>query len=139
MTGAWQAVSGKVLATMQSQPTACAQGPFFPQLGITRPRIGQTATIEGRDAPAGTVGFLAFSPQPTLPTNLGVVGCDAWFDVTNGSLLHQPSGVNWTFTFAVPPAPQLVGYAFALQAFYAPTFSPIGIDVTNGIWARFGF
>lgn len=139
LTGAWQLLSCKLLATMQQMPTSCAQGPFFPQLGITRPRLGYVATIEGRDAPAGTVGFLAFSPRPTAPTNLGVMGCDAWFDLSNGLLLHQPTSVNWTFQLPVPAAPQLAGYAFALQAFYAPTFSALGMDLSNGVWARLGF
>ncbi len=138
-TGAWQLLSAKLLATMQSMPATCAQGPFFPQLGVTRPRLGFVATVEGRDAPAGAVGFLAFSPQPGAPTNLGVMGCDAWFDLSNGLLLHQPTGVNWTFQFPVPAAPQLAGCGFALQAFYAPTFSAIGMDLSNGVWARLGY
>ena len=31
------------------------------------------------------------------------------------------------------------GFSVASQAFYAPTLSPIGIDVTNGVWALFGY
>ncbi|MFY9342108.1 MAG: FG-GAP-like repeat-containing protein [Planctomycetota bacterium] len=138
-TGGWQVVSGRIVATMSSKPVNCYQGPFPPLLGITRPVLGQLALIEGREAPFGTVGFLGFSPQPTFPTSLGVVGCDAWFDPTNGLLLYQSTGSSWGFYFPVPLAPQLAGYAFALQAFYAPTFSPIGIDLTNGVWGRFGF
>ena len=137
--GGWQRLSGKILATMTSQPQSCAQGPFFPVLGITRPMLGQPCTIAGQNAPANTVGFVAFSTQPAVPTSLGVVGCDAWFDLTSGSLLYQPTTTNWQFTFPVPAIPQLAGAAVALQAFYAPTQSAIGIDVTNGIWARLGY
>jgi hypothetical protein len=138
-SGAWQLLSTKLLATMQAMPATCAQGPFFPQLGITRPRLGYVATVEGRDAPPAAVGFLAFSPMPGTSTSLGVMGCDAWFDLANGLLLHQPTGVNWTFQFPVPAAPQLAGCGFALQAFYVPTFSAIGMDLSNGIWARLGY
>lgn len=137
--GSWQLLSCKLLATMAAQPVNCGQGPFLPTLGVTRPVLGMPATVEGRDAPAGAVGFLAFSPQPGHATNLGVVGCDAWFDPANGILLHQPTGTSWQFTFPVPAVPQLAGFAFALQAFYAPTASPIGLDVSNGIWARAGY
>lgn len=138
-TGGWQRLSGRILATMAAKPTACAQGPFFPVLGVTRPILGQVATIAGQNAPAGTVGFVAFSLQPPLPTNLGVAGCDAWFDVSGGSLLQTTTTPAWQFGFPVPPAPQLAGVRIALQAFYVPTFSAIGIDVTNGIWATLGY
>lgn len=138
-TGGWQLVSGRLLASMEQKPTACAQGPFFPQIGVTRPVLGQVATVAGLQAPAGTVGFVAFSLQPAIPTNLGVAGCNAWFDPNGGTLLQTTTTSSWQFGFAVPPAAQLAGVRIALQAFYVPTLTAIGLDVTNGIWATLGY
>jgi hypothetical protein len=42
-------------------------------------------------------------------------------------------------SFAIPPVPQLAGFAFALQAVHAPTPSPFGFDLSNGVWARIGY
>lgn len=138
-TGGWQLISGRILASMVPKPTNCAQGPFYPQLGITRPVLGQVATVAGLQAPAGTVGFVAFSLQPPVPTNLGVAGCDAWFDPSGGSLLQTTTTSSWQFGFPVPAAPQLAGVRVALQAFYVPTLTAIGLDVTNGVWATLGY
>jgi hypothetical protein len=138
-TGGWQLVSGKLLARMNQIPVQCAQGPWFPQLGMTRPLIGQTATIEGRDSPPNTAGVLAVSMQPAGPTNFGVVGCDAWWDVSNWAMLHHPNGTAWQFTVPIPAIPQLAGLGIALQAFYLPTSSPIGFDLSNAVWATIGW
>lgn len=138
-TGGFQLVSCRLLATMQEMPVQCYQGPFAPELGITRPRIGQTLSIVGRDSPVGAVGFLAFSSQPALATSLGVVGCDAWFDPAAGILLNTSTTVDWQVSLPIPALPQLAGYRIALQAFYAPTFSPIGLDLSNGVWGMLGF
>jgi hypothetical protein len=137
-TGGWQLVSGRLLASVLSIPVQCAQGPWFPQLGMTRPIIGQSVTVEGRDAPAAP-GTLALSLQPALPTNMGAVGCDAWFDVRNWVILNQTTTPAWTLQVPLPNAPQLAGFALALQAFYVPTASPIGYDLTNALWARLGY
>lgn len=137
--GGFQLISGRVLATMESKPVQCFQGPFAPELGITRPRLGENLLVVGRDSPLATVGFLAFSPQPAYPTSLGVVGCDAWFDTGAGVLLNTSTMVNWQVTVPIPLAPQLAGYRIALQAFFVPTFSPIGMDLSNGIWGTLGF
>jgi len=138
-TGAWQLISGKVLATMESKPVQCTQGPFAPELGITRPILGQNMSIVGRDSPAGAVGFLVFSPQPAFATNLGVVGCDAWFDLDNGVLLGTTTTVDWQLPLPLPMIPQLAGYRIALQAYYVPTFAPLGFDISNGVWATLGY
>jgi hypothetical protein len=105
---------------------------------MTRPIIGQSVTVEGRDAPAAP-GTLALSLQPALPTNMGAVGCDAWFDVRNWVILNQTTTPAWTLQVPLPNAPQLAGFALALQAFYVPTASPIGYDLTNALWARLGY
>jgi hypothetical protein len=138
-TGGWQVVSGKILATRSSRPTNCYQGVFPPQLGVTRPVLGQLATVAGVDAPANAGGFVAFSLRPAFPTNLGIAGCDAWFDLGAGSLLAITTTATWQATFAVPAAPQLAGVGIALQAFYAPSTTPLGLDLSNGVWATLGY
>jgi hypothetical protein len=138
--GAYQLVSGRILATTYSHPVQCHSSPFPPELGMTPPFIGQTATVVGRDGPTNTWGFLAFSPKPLHPNSLGFSGCTAWFDVNSWILVHQqPPAALWTIGLPVPNVPQLAGFNIALQAFYLPTNSPIGIDLSNGIWARIGY
>lgn len=137
--GGWQLVSCKVLAATMSMPVFCGGGPFLPELGTTRPILGQTMTIVGRDAPVGAIGVLAFSLRPDFASNLGFSGCDAWLGA-DWSPLHMPPALpTWTFSLSVPSAAQLAGVQLAMQAFYVGTASPIGIDLTNGIWMRLGF
>lgn len=139
-TGGWQLVSGKLLASMTYIPVQCAGGPWFPQLGISRPIIGSSVLVEGRDGPAFSGGgVLALSMQPSQSVNLGVVGCDVWWDLSNWAMLYQPGGGNWSLQVGIPNAPQLAGLGIALQAFYVQTNSPIGMDLTNGVWARIGY
>jgi hypothetical protein len=138
-TGGWQIVSGKILAFRESMPTNCAQGPFLPTIGMTLPKLGQIATVAGQDAPAGSVGLVAFSLKPAFPVNLGAFGCDAWFDLGGGSLLQTTTTTTWQFGLPIPPFPQLAGVGIALQAVYAPSQTAIGLDLTNGLWARAGF
>ncbi len=138
--GGWQLVSGKILGAVVVMPTWCTGGPFAPQLGMTRPVLGQNLTVVGIDCPAGSVGAVGLGPRPDISFNLGVPGCNAWFDPNNWSILHVPvPGPTWSYSLAVPLIPQLAGLPVALQAFYLPTNSPIGIDLTNGLWARIGF
>ena len=138
--GGWQLVSGKILGAVTVMPTWCTGGPFAPQLGMTRPVLGQSVTLVGIDCPAGSVGAVGLGPRPDIPFNLGVPGCNAWFDLGNWSVLYVAApGPTWTFSLALPLVPQLAGLQVALQAFYLPTGSPIGIDLTNGLWARLGF
>ncbi len=138
-TGGWQLISGKLLASVSQIPVQCGQGPWLPQLGMTRPLLGQTVTIEGRDCPAGANGILALSRQPALPYNFGVVGCDAWWDLSNWAMLNTTTTTSWQLLVPLPNVPQLAGLDVALQAFYLPTASPVGFDLSNALWARFGF
>ena len=138
-TGGWQRLSGKVLAFREDKPVNCSQGPWAPQLGATRPVLGGTMTVAGLQAPVGAVGTVVWSLRPPLPVNLGVVGCDAWFDLGGGQLLTTTTTTSWQLSFPVPLVPQLAGLPIALQAFYGPTSTPIGLDLSNGIWARVGW
>jgi hypothetical protein len=138
--GGFQVISGRTFAAMVSKPSACYTGPFPPTLGTTRPVLGSFVTIAGRDAPLGAPGTLVLSLLPAGPTNLGVGGCDAWFDLpSGGALAALATAPDWTLQLPLPNARALVGIEIALQAFYAGTNTPIGLDLTNGIWARLGY
>ncbi|MCA8965681.1 MAG: hypothetical protein KDC48_12425, partial [Planctomycetes bacterium] len=89
---------------------------------------------------AGTPCFLVLSPMPAVATNLGAPGCDAWFWIGAGALLGQPTArPDWSLQVPVPNVRQLVGLEIALQAYYVGTASPLGYDLTNGLWARLGY
>jgi hypothetical protein len=138
--GWWQAVSCRPLATLRFLPVTCTGGPFAPQLGCTRPVLGQTVTIVGRDCPLNAYGTLALSQVPNQPINLGAAGCDAWFDLANWVIAHNPPpGASWTLQLPIPAAPQLAGFDVALQAFYLPTNGPLGYDLSNAVWIKLGF
>jgi hypothetical protein len=137
--GAWQIVSGKVLAFREEKPTNCAFGPFLPQLGMTLPRLGTNVVVAGQNAPLGSVGLVAFSLQPPVGIHLGITGCDAWFDLAGGSLLQTTTTTSWQFTFPIPAVPQFAGIGIALQTVYAPSPMPLGFDLSNGLWARIGW
>jgi len=139
-TGGWRVMSGKILAFRESKAVNCAQGPFQPLIGKTPPVLGSTVLVVGQEAPIGAVGIVAWSLQPSAPMSLGVAGCDAWFDLGGGHLLTTTATApTWQFTFPLPLIPQLAGVHVAMQAFYAPSSTPIGLDLTNGIWSRLGY
>jgi hypothetical protein len=138
--GGWQLVSGRILATTYQIPVQCHGGPFPPDLGMSRPIIGQSAVLVGRDGPANAWGVLALSPRPEFPVSLGFSGCYAWFDTSNWIVAHLAApAAQWTFSLPLPNVPQLAGVDVALQSFYVPSNSPIGLDLSNAIWARIGF
>jgi hypothetical protein len=135
----WSVISGRILAEAQPQGGGCGAGPFFPQLGATRPVLGQTMVIAGQSAPANTAGILVGSLQPSGPVWLGASSCFAWFDLGGGFALGAPSTPTWSTSLPLPAVPQLAGLEIALQAFWAPTAGPLGYDLSNGVWARLGY
>ena len=136
--GGWQLISGRVLANMRSRSANCYAGPFAPQLGLTRPVLGQTMTVAGRDAPAPGLVMLGFLPMDR--TNLGVVGCDLWFDPLAWSLLGVTvASPSWQFGVALPNQVGLRGVEVALQALYPNAAMPVGLELSNGVWARLGY
>lgn len=135
----WSVLSGRILAESQPQGGACGAGPFFPQLGSTRPILGQTLTIAGQNAPAGVGGVLVLSLQPAAPTWLGASSCYAWFDLGAGLALATLATPSWSVALPLPFVPQLAGLDIALQAFWSPTQGPLGYDLSNGVWARLGY
>lgn len=138
-SGAWIVVSGRPLADVTQLGGACGGGPFLPQLGATRPLLGQIVTIALRDGPSGSNGVLAFSARPVTPTYLGASTCTAHFDLGNWVMLLATAQPQWTLGVPVPNAPQLAGIEFALQCFYSPTGGPTGLDLSNGLAARIGY
>ena len=137
--GQWHIVSGRILADAQPQIGACGGGPFFPRLGASRPILGQNITITGLDGPANTSGLLVFSLRPVNPAYLGASSCFAYFDLGAGVALAPLSQPQWSLALPVPLVPQLAGLEVALQSYYAPTSGPLGLDLSNGIWARIGY
>jgi hypothetical protein len=137
--GGWQLISGRTLAAMLVKPVNCYSGPFAPSLGITRPVLGRTMTVAGRDAPPGSPCVVGLSLRALSPTSLGVAGCDVWLDAAGWIDLGYPAGgPSWQFGVALPNHRALTGLEIALQALYLGTATPIGADLTNGIWARLG-
>ena len=139
LTGGWQVISGRILADLQFVGGACGGGPFYPQLGMTRPILGQQAQIVLRDGASGAAGTLALSLAPPLPIYLGASTCTAFFDVGNWVQLFTTPLPQWSLPVGVPNVLQLTGLQVALQCFYAPTAGPLGFDLSNGIWARIGY
>lgn len=138
--GAWQVISGRTVAATRVLPSNCYGGPFPPQIGITRPVLGSTVTIAGIDAPLGAPGWLVLSLLPGQPTNLGYGGCDAFYDLGSGALLATlAQSPSWQLSLPLPNVRAFVGMEVALQALYFGTTSPLGYDLTNGIWARLGY
>jgi hypothetical protein len=137
--GGFQVISGRILADVAVLGGACGAGPFFPQLGMTRPILGQTTAIACRDGAPGVPCGLAISLPPPLPIYLGASTCTAFFDVGNWVSLLTTTQPQWTLQIRVPGAPQLAGLAVALQAFYVPTAGPLGFDLSNGLEARLGY
>jgi hypothetical protein len=138
MLGGYRVVSGKILADVVSTGGACGYGPFPVQLGCTRPILGMTTQVVCRDGPSGVLSTLAMSLQPAVPRYLGASTCTAAVG-PEWSGVFVATAPSWTFTVAVPPAPDLAGFQVAMQAFYGPTNGPLGIDLSNGLWAKLGY
>lgn len=135
----WHVISSKIVAAATNIGGACGAGPFLPRLGMSRPILGQTTTIALQDGPPGVNGVLAFSLQPPWTSYLGVSTCEAGFDMGNAAPLYLPTQPNWTLPLQLPLVPQFAGLPIALQCFYSPTTGPLGLDLSNAIWARIGF
>ena len=121
-------------------PVTCGGGPFLPQLGLTRPVLGQTMTVVGRDCPPAAYGTLLLGRPADRAIFLGAVGCVAWVDRASVSAFHTPPpGATWSLPVALPLIPPLAGFELALQAVYAPTNGPLGFDLSNAVVARLGF
>lgn len=138
--GGWQMVSGRILATVQTLTVGCHGGPFGPQLGISRPLVGQPMVLAGRDGPFNSPGIVLLASRANQPIFLGAAGCFAHVDLANAIVVHAPPpGPTWTATLPIPADITLAGFAFALQAFYAPTTGPLGFDASDAVLGRIGY
>jgi len=110
-----------------------------PTLAVTDPVIGQIMVVSGRQAVPNTVGFVLVSPILRPGIRLAP-GCYSYIDPGWFAVLTAfvPSRSSWQVGIPLPNAPALIGVPAAMQAFFAPTVSPIGIDFTNGVHLRLG-
>ncbi len=132
-------LSGRILASVADGGGACGGGPFLPELGTTRWRIGESSTIVCRDGPPGAQNTLCFSLRPEAPTYLGASTCFAGIDLDGWVGLFNTPQSDWELTLGVPDVPQLAGIEVALQTVHWPTVSPLGIDLSNALWLRVGY
>lgn len=118
----------------------CATG-LVPSLGSTLPHLGQALTFWVAQAQPGLAGEIFVSNVPAAPLSLGG-GCVACVDVANiipvFALLTDAAGT-WQTTMTLPNAPFLVGVQLAFQAILYPTSGPLGVDLTNGLFATIGY
>jgi probable HAF family extracellular repeat protein len=117
----------------------CASG-APPFLSSTVPHLAQALTLTVTQAQPGLAGQIVVSNIPAASLSLGG-GCVAYVDVANFVPL-VPFGTDaagsWLTTMPIPNAPFLIGAQFALQAVLYPTSSPLGADLTNGLFATIG-
>ncbi|MBI5850032.1 MAG: VCBS repeat-containing protein, partial [Planctomycetes bacterium] len=133
-------LDARFLASFTSLGTGCGEGPFLPQLGVSRPVLGSTAQVVVRDAPLNAPGLLVLSAAPRNATNLGAQGCDVAFDLSAWAQFANLAGASsYSLPLPIPMVPQFAGLDIALQAFFIPTGGPLGFDLSNGVWARVGY
>jgi sugar lactone lactonase YvrE len=105
---------------------------------VSRPRLGQAATVRTREIPANAalafvlMGFAAQDPGFDLGP-VGMSGCRLY----TSSQASQPLAINGStadFSLAIPNVPALAGRHFYLQGgAVAPGANPFGVILTNGM------
>lgn len=127
--------------------TGCGSPPLrFERL--SRPVIGQPCTATIHDAPTLVAGVSMgwsndhFGPF-TLPvplTSIGMTGCELLQSNESPGLGAVPIGASTlSFTFSIPPWPNLIGARVYIQAYaFAPAQNPLGIVSSNAIEWRLG-
>lgn len=131
--GAGIVLSPRLLARVVRMPTQCGAGPWLPEIGSTRPRLGTQVMLNGRDAPAGTVGILFLAAGHPAPFDFGYDGCDVFVDVGTAVQIPLPPMDRWSLPVTIPDLPQLAGIRFALQSAYGPTGGRLGFDLSNAL------
>jgi hypothetical protein len=117
----------------------CASG-FAPVLFSTPPHLAQGLTLSLTQAQPGLTGLVAVSNPPPFSLPLGG-GCFAYVDV-NAFATLSPVAIDaagaWQMSLTIPNDPLLLGAQFALQAVLHPTSGPLGVDLSNGLFATIG-
>ena len=131
-------MSSEILADNVSLDVGWGGGPFVPELGATRFVLGQTATIVGRDGPAGALAAVLVSGRPDAPFRFGVSTCALGLDAGSLSVLHRTAQPSFSVALPLPMIPQFAGVELALQSIHAPTSGALGVDLSNALWARIG-
>jgi hypothetical protein len=116
-------------------------GPNPPTLTAGTPRIGQPVTLSLAFGTPNAAGFLYSSSIPAAPMPVGS-GCVVQLDLTT-FVAVAPVAANatgaWSLTAGVPNLPSLAGVQLALQAALFGTAAPLGLDITNGLFATLGY
>jgi len=132
--------ASRTLASIQVPGPGCLNG-SPPQLSSTPPILGGTVTLSVTQAPPALAGALFVSNVPLQPYVIAP-GCSIWVDPlafdTLASFTTDPAG-QWALALSLPNLPALAGVRFALQAAVAPTGSPLGLDLTNGLYLTLGY
>lgn len=135
--GAARILSSRILAQSIPAGQPCGGGPALPTLLASRPVLGASFTLQGRNVYAPGVVLLGFSTN--RPFNLGVPGCDLHIDPASLVELHRVTlAQDWSLPVPLPDVALLVGLEVALQASYAPTVGPLGADISNAVRLRLG-
>lgn len=135
--GSVRILSGRIMAQATPVGSPCGGGPTLPTLLASRPILGNTFTLLGRNVHAP--GMVLFGVPANLPLNLGFPGCD--LQIQSGTLielLRVSSLQDWSVPVPLPDFAPLLGIELTMQAIYWPTPGPLGIDVTNGVRLRLG-
>lgn len=137
--GRVQLISGRIQVNQRALDGACGGGPFLPRLGATRPILGGSLSIAGRDVPSGLAGTLIVGLPLSPPLPLGFPGCSLHVNPTAGFLVATPPTTSWDLLFPLPMDPSVAGMALTAQAAYAPTLGALGFDLSNAVWMRVGY
>jgi hypothetical protein len=105
------------------------------------PRIGRTVQIVGRSrvegAGSGQVAGIFLGSAAPAPVFLGPSKCTFRVDLNRPiAAITAPitQGGDFSASIQIPQLPVFVGAEIMLQALVAPSPSPIGVDVTNGLF-----
>jgi ELWxxDGT repeat protein len=121
-------------ATAQSFGHGCASSGRQPTLLATDPVLGANLGLRGEEG-VGPAAAVVFVGRPTTTPGLLAPGCEVYLEPTLlVPLLTVPvSGRRWSTILPIPNDQSLAGAKLVLQAFLAPSGSPLGFDSTNAV------
>lgn len=130
---------GPVGASTKAIGGSYSDGLRSPTLSANDPVIGSTVTFRGLDAQPNTTMLLTLSAPPTAPTRLGR-NCIAYIDPARLTILTTKTitASTWQHGIAVPNVPALAGVKLIAQAAFVPTTSPLGFDLSRGLYLGLG-